>query len=231
MLQGPFEGVDPAVEGYGQLGIVLLDPIDARVVQRRDLAVLFRAQAAQPGLASVDDEGIAAGIAHLLDEGLQEFVGVLIIDADAGLHCHRNAHHIAHRLDAVGHQGGLPHQTGAETAVLDAIGGAAHVEVDLVIAALLGQLGTTSQVRRIAATQLQGEGMFLLAVTQIVPFAMDDGARGHHLGIEQCLAGHQTVEITAMPIGPVQHGGDGEALRLHKNHPGWQNKGPDSTTR
>ena len=178
----------------------------------------------------MDDEGIATGVPYLLDEGLQELVGVLIVDADTGLHGDRNVDHVAHRLDAIGHQCGFAHEAGAEAAVLHPIGGAADVEVDLVIAALLGEPGAAGQVCRVAATQLQGERVFLLAVTQIVALAVDDGARGHHLGIEQGLAGHQTVEITAMPIGPVQHGGDGKALRLHKNHPGWPNKGRDSIT-
>ena len=162
----------------------------------------------------MNDKGLAAGIAHLLDEGLQEFVGVLLVDADTGLDRHRNVHHVAHRLDAIGHQGGLPHQTGAEAAILDAIRRATHVEVDLVIATLFGQPRTAGQIRRVAASQLQGERVFLLAVAQIISLAVDDGAGGHHLGIEQGLAGHQTVEITAMPIGPVQHGGNRECLAV-----------------
>ncbi|MOA08759.1 hypothetical protein D3C78_1285530 [compost metagenome] len=70
VLQGLLQAGHPPVEGYGQVSIILLDPIDARVVERRDLAVLTRAQAAQPGFAGMDDEGLAAGVAHLLDEGL-----------------------------------------------------------------------------------------------------------------------------------------------------------------
>ncbi|WP_182939821.1 hypothetical protein [Aeromonas veronii] len=31
-------------------------------------------------------------------------------------------------------------------------------------------------------------------------------------------------------ISPIQHGGDGKTLRLHKNHPGWLKKGADFIT-
>ncbi len=230
VLEGLLQGGDAAVDGDGEIRVILFDPVDAGIVERRDLAVLLGAQTAQPGLAGMDDEGIATGVAHLLDEGLQKFIGVLIVDADAGLHRHRNVDQVAHRLDAVGHQCGLSHQAGAEAAILYPIGGAANVDIHLVIATLLGQLGAACEIGRIAATQLQGDGMFLLAVPQVIPLAVNDGAGGHHLGIEQGLASHQTMEITAMPIGPVQHGGDGKTLRLHKNHPGWLNKGADFTT-
>ena len=163
-------------------------------------------------------------------KGLQKFVGVLIVDTDTGLHRHRNIDHIAHRLDAVRHQRRFTHQAGTKAAILHPIGGAADVDVHLVIAALLGQLGTARQIGRIAATQLQGDGVLLLAVTQIIPLAVDDGAGGHHFGIEQGLAAHQSMKVTAMPISPVQHGGDGKTLRLHKNHPGWLKKGADFIT-
>jgi hypothetical protein len=31
-------------------------------------------------------------------------------------------------------------------------------------------------------------------------------------------------------VDPIQHGGDGKTLRLHKNHPGWLKKGADFIT-
>ena len=162
----------------------------------------------------MDYEGVATGVTNLFDKGLQKFVGVLIVDADTGFHRHRNIYHIAHRLDAVRHQGGFTHQAGTKAAVLHPIGGTADVDVHLVIAALLGQFGAARQIGRVAATQLQGDGVLLLAVTQIISLAVDDGARGHHLGIKQGLASHQTMEITAMPIGPVQHGGNRKCLAV-----------------
>ena len=99
-----------------------------------------------------------------LDKVAQEGVAVLIVDADAGLHRHRDRHHVAHRLDAVGDQRRLPHQTGAEHAVLHAIGRAADVEVNLVVTALLRQFGAVRQRGRIAAAQLQRHRMLFFAV-------------------------------------------------------------------
>ena len=36
-------------------------------------------------------------------------------------------------------------------------------------------------------------------------------AGGHHLGIKPGVARQQAVEITAMAVGPIHHGGDGQA--------------------
>ena len=157
VLESLLHGGDAAVEGDGEIRVILLDPIDAGIIERRDLAVLLGTQAAQPRLAGMDDKGVATGIAHLLDKGLQKFVGVLIVDADTGLHRYRNIDHITHRLDAVRHQRGFTHQAGTKAAVLHPIGGTADVDVHLVIAALLGQFGAARQIGRIAATQLQGD--------------------------------------------------------------------------
>src|SRR3546814_10212022 len=92
---------------------------------------LFRS--AEPGLAGVDGEGAAAGGGDLRHEGLQRLVAVLRVDADAGLHRHRNVDRLDHGRDAVGDQCRLGHQAGAEAAALHPVAGAAEVEVDLVV--------------------------------------------------------------------------------------------------
>ncbi len=63
-----------------------------------------------------------------------------VVDTDTGFYRDRNRHHIAHRLDTVGHQLRIAHQASTKHTVLHAVGGAADVEVDLIIAARLGQL-------------------------------------------------------------------------------------------
>jgi len=40
---------------------------------------------------------------------------------------------------------------------------------------------------------------------------MQQSARGHHLGVQPGVAAQQPVEEAAMAVGPVHHGGDGEA--------------------
>jgi hypothetical protein len=36
--------------------------------------------------------------------------------------------------------------------------------------------------------------------------AVTDGTGGDHFGVKQCVLRQQTVEKSAMPIGPVHHG-------------------------
>lgn len=45
---------------------------------------------------------------------------------------------------------------------------------------------------------------------QPLAVAMQHGAGGHHLGVEQGRTRQQTVEVPAMPVGPVHHRGDAE---------------------
>ena len=54
-----------------ELGMRRLQAIDARVVERRHLAVLLGRQPLQPGLARVHDEGAAAGVGDRVDEPLE----------------------------------------------------------------------------------------------------------------------------------------------------------------
>ncbi|MND66441.1 hypothetical protein D3C80_578340 [compost metagenome] len=147
------------------------------------------------------------------DEIAQKLVAVLIVNTNAGFHRHRDRHHVAHRLDAVGNQRCLPHQAGTEHAVLYPIRRATDVEVDLVVAALLSQFGAVRQRSRIAAAQLQRHRMFFFAVGQIVALTVDNRAGSHHLGIQQGFLGQQAVEVTAMTIGPVEHRRDGETAK------------------
>ena len=78
---------DAAVDDDLELRAVALEAVDARMVERRNLAVLLRRQAGEDGLAGVDDEGPAAGRRRGVDETEQETVIVAVVDADAGLFC------------------------------------------------------------------------------------------------------------------------------------------------
>ena len=69
-----------------------LQPADQRIVERRDVAVLLRRQALQPGLAGVDDEGVDAGGGADVDDGEQAPSRVLVVDADAALDGGRDLH-------------------------------------------------------------------------------------------------------------------------------------------
>ena len=58
---GGVERVDAAVDADEDMRQPLLQPIDARVVERREVPVLLRAEALEPCLARVDPESIGAG--------------------------------------------------------------------------------------------------------------------------------------------------------------------------
>ncbi|CAH0273002.1 hypothetical protein SRABI106_03097 [Rahnella aquatilis] len=68
------------------------------------------------------------------------------------------------------------------------------------------------QISRIAATKLQRHRMFCIAKPEIIPFAVNNGAGRDHFGIQQRLAGHQPVKMTAVAIGPVKHRRNGKTL-------------------
>ena len=112
--------------------------MDHLVAQRRHLPVFFRAQALEPSVASVDDEDLAAGLGDGADEVARKLVVLGPIDADAVLDRHRDRDRVAHRLHAVGHRLRLSHQTGAERAALHPLARAAAIEVDFVVAPVLG---------------------------------------------------------------------------------------------
>jgi hypothetical protein len=120
---------------------------------------------------------------------------------------------VTHRPDTGGHRARLGHQAGAERAALHALARAAAIEVDLVVAPLLGEPGRARQVVRLAAAELQRDRMLLgieVEVTRNV--AVHQRAGGHHLGVEARVAREQAVEVPAVAVGPVHHGA------VHRRH-------------
>ena len=108
---------------------------------------------------------------------------------------------------------GLGHQAGAEAALLHAVRGAADVEVDLVVAEALADRGGLGEPGRIGAAELQGDRMLLGAERQQpLAVAMQDRLRRHHLGVEPRAPRQQPMEEPAMPIRPIHHGRDAEAV-------------------
>ncbi len=155
------------------------------------------------------DQRVGAGLFHRLREFLKRRFGVLIVDADAAFHGDRNIHSSLHRGDAVADQFRLGHQASAEPAILHAIGRAAGIEIDLAKACIGADARTGRERSRIGTAKLQGERMLgRIETEQPPPVAMQHGARGQHLGIEQRLAREQTMEEPAMPVSPLHHRSD-----------------------
>ena len=66
------------------------------------------------------------------------------------------------------------------------------------------------------AAQLQGDGVLLGVEIQVArDVAVDQGPGRHHFRVEQRVAAEQAMEVTAVPVRPVHHRGDGQAA-------GWQ---------
>ena len=77
---------------------------------------------------------------------------------------------------------------------------------------VLAHNGHLRQFARIAAAQLQGQGMLLLTVFEQPQLpAAHQRRTGHHLGIQARPRRQQTVEIAAVAVGPVHHRGDADA--------------------
>ena len=84
VVRAPASSVpDAAVEDHLELGEVGLEPVHQLVAQRRDLAVLLRAQAGSQALRACTMKRRAAGAGDGVDEGAQEAVVVLLVDAEA----------------------------------------------------------------------------------------------------------------------------------------------------
>ena len=161
-VRQPFrDGADAAVENDRQVGVRGLQPDHTAVVERRHVPVLLGRQTLQPGLAGVHHEARAAGGGDERDETLEVGLAVLIVDADAAFDRHRHADAGPHRRDQVGNQLRLGHEAGAEAALLHAIGRAADVEIDLVVAEVLADRGSLGELGWIRAAELQGDGMLL----------------------------------------------------------------------
>ncbi len=151
---------DAAVHDDLQRRAVALQLVHDAVAQRRDLAVLLRRQTVQPGVAGVHDERVAAGGRRRLDEGVEAVRRFVAIDSDAGLHRDRQGARRAHRGDTVGDAGRFGHETCTEASALHPIAGAAHVEVDLVVAGIRREPGAARELGRFGAAELERDGVF-----------------------------------------------------------------------
>ena len=192
-----------------------LQAIDAIVIERRDVAVLTRREAVQPGLACMHDQRVDAGLPDRLRERFQRNLRILLVDADAAFHRDRDRDGRLHRGDAFADQGGLGHQAGAEPAILHAVGRAADIQIDLVIA-------ESCAIRADCARSCGSEPPSCNATgcsagskrKKPRAVAMQHRAGGDHLGIEQRVPRQQTVEKPAMPVRPIHHRRHGKAARV-----------------
>ena len=128
-------GVTTAVDDDGERGKLALQPINTLVVERRNLAILLRTQAAEPRFTGMHDERVASCLVNGIGEVLQGVVLVLIIDTNSAFDCDREIAGVLHGFDTIAHQIGSRHKAGTEGTFLDAIAGASDIEIDFIIRA------------------------------------------------------------------------------------------------
>ena len=161
------------------------------------------------------DDHVRTG-GHLgIDKGSELFVVLVLIHPQPAFDRHRDRHGRSHRRHTLGHQRRLAHQAGTKTPGLHAVGRAAAVEVDLVIAPVGGDARGLGQQCRITAAQLQRQRLLDRVKTeQALAIAVDHRIGMHHLGIQTGTRRQQTVEEPAVAIGPVHHRRHGQAQRI-----------------
>ncbi len=136
MLPALSEIGNSAIDDDRQVRILALDLIDEIVVERRHVAIFLRRQSIQPRLARMHDEDADAGCFTAFEHQSERVMRFLIVDTEAALDRHRNGDCCPHGGHALRHQVWLAHQT-------------ADIEVDLVIADVLGDLRGLGKTRRI----------------------------------------------------------------------------------
>ncbi len=112
------------------------------------------------------DEFAAAGRGHRFDELPQKRLAVVIVDTDATLDRDRCARFRLHGADATGDGRRLRHQAGAELTALHAVTRATDVDIDLVVTEPVAVARGLGHQLRVAAAQLQRNGMLGVVVGQ-----------------------------------------------------------------
>ena len=111
----------------------------------------------------MDDERAHAGARDDVDEPLQVALAILLVDADAAFDGDRHLDLPLHGRDAGGNKLRLRHQASSEAALLHAVGGAADVEIDLVVAERLANRRRLGERPWIGAAELQRNRMLEVA--------------------------------------------------------------------
>ena len=188
----------PAVDGNGQIRVILLDPVDARIIEGGISRFSFGLRPLSQALRAWTMKVSQPASRYLLDEGLQELVEScssmpIRVFTVTGM---STTSRIALTQSAT--SAGSPMRQAPKRPFCTRSEGQPTLRLTSSYPRSSASLAQRARSAGLLPPSCRAR-VFLLAVTQIVALAVDDGARGHHLGIEQGLAGHQTVEITAMP--------------------------------
>ena len=161
------------------------------------------------------------GLDQLAGEIPEVGVTVVLIHTGSALDRHGDSHGLTHCHHRSGDCFRFAHQAGAETARLHAVTRAADVKIDFIKPRLRRPGRALRECLRVTAAQLDGQRVFSHIVAQEpLTIAMLQGAGCNHLGKQPRRWRQQAQEIPAMPIGPIQHGcdGNGTGVWLHNHH-------------
>ena len=152
------------------------------------------------------DEDAAAPFVERPDKVANEAVRRVLVDADAVLHRHGLCGRRAHGGKALGNECGLEHKRRAKAPLLNALRGAAAVEVVFVVAVAFGDLNGLRKRFRVGAAELQRHGVLAgREAEKPIAVAVDDRARRHHLGVKARTLRELPVHEAAVSVRPVEH--------------------------
>jgi hypothetical protein len=158
------------------------------------------------------DQGINSGLLYDTRKGEKGFVRILIIYPNPAFDGHRNSHTCFHGSNTIGDQRGFRHQTRAEPANLNAIGWTPHIEIDFVVAKLFANTRRQRERLRITSAELECNRVLeRIKRKQSSAIAVQDGASGQHLGVNQRAPRQQPVKEPTVAIGPLHHRSDTKA--------------------
>src|SRR3954470_11384931 len=144
---------DAAVDRDVERGPRALQPIDAIVVERRNVTILAWREAVEPSLARVHDQRIDAGRHDNARECIERLFRILLVDAEAALHRDRNPDSRLHRGNALTDKLRLGHQAGAEAPFPYAIRRTPHIQIDLIVAEVGANARTLRQRARVRSAE------------------------------------------------------------------------------
>ena len=116
MFQGLVERLNATIDAYEFVRPSRFQPVDARIVERRDVAIFLGTKPLQPRLAGMHPKRIGTGCQHAVGQRVESGFGILVVDTNPAFDGDRDFHRRLHRRDAFRHQHRRLHQAGAERA-------------------------------------------------------------------------------------------------------------------
>lgn len=146
-------------------------------------------------------------LANLLHKLPGELIVFNIVNPQPTLDCTGNVSFLCHLPQTLRNKLRFLHQTRPKAPTLDPRAGTPTVQVDFIIAELLGNYTRFREIFGVAASQLQHQGVFDWAKTEdvehFVVVGLQDGVVVDHLGVQGGLGCEQPQEVPAEDIGDV----------------------------